>query len=220
MLEKAKFFLLIFLLLIVLPGWAIYETWDVPNYKWEIVSRILMTLIYLAVIVGGFAILSIKQVEEVEELDSNVLNSFSSGDSSNLSPQEYPQVNVLGSLKRMDSGITELNSVSIIRCNKTMKLGVKLSFLAFDEYADLIHDDFIGHDEFILKEDVHSKLGYLMKNTENESLSNAFKNLPDINSDEYIQKLYECLLLGTNAVYMVEFRMVGGFERLYSIKPT
>ncbi len=179
-----------------------------------------MTLIYLAVIVGGFAILSIKQVEEVEELDSNVLNSFSSGDSSNLSPQEYPQVNVLGSLKRMDSGITELNSVSIIRCNKTMKLGVKLNFLAFDEYADQIHDEFIGHDEFILKEDVHSKLGYLMKNTENESLSNAFKNLPDINSDEYIQKLYECLLLGTNAVYMVEFRMVGGFERLYSIKPT
>lgn len=89
-------------------------------------------------------------------------------------------------IKTMESGIAELSSVVAHVGAKSQKLGLKLSFSAFNEDAEIIKDELVGHDEFISMSTADRfaksfrKLAYLIEHTENEALTNAFMNLPNI----------------------------------------
>ncbi len=89
-------------------------------------------------------------------------------------------------IKKMESGIAELTSVVAHIGAKSNKLGIKLSFSAFNEDAEIIQDELVGHDEFISMSTADRfakslrKLRYLVEHTENEAITNAFMNLPNI----------------------------------------
>jgi ribosome-binding ATPase YchF (GTP1/OBG family) len=89
-------------------------------------------------------------------------------------------------IKKMESGLAVLTSVIPHTGKKSNKLGVKLSFSAFDEDAEIIQDELVGHDEFVSMSTADRfsktfrKLAYLIEHSENEALCNAFKNLPNI----------------------------------------